>query len=48
MTDLLQGILDALDDTAPLMVEFEAICDTGGRFSGTESESRPSVISSNG
>jgi len=38
MTDLLQDILDALDDTAPLMVEFEAICDTGGRFSGTESE----------
>ena len=38
MTDLLRDILDALDDTAPLMAEFEAICDTGGRFSGTESE----------
>lgn len=38
MIDLLRDILDALDDTAPLMAEFEAICDTGGRFSGSVSE----------
>lgn len=36
--DLLQKAQSALEDTSSLMAEFEAICDTGGRFSGTASE----------
>jgi len=40
MDDLLTAILGALEDNRPLMSEFEAICDFGGRFSGTESEKR--------
>ena len=29
-----------IDDTAALMAEFHAICETGGRFSGSDSEKR--------
>lgn len=32
-----------LEDTASLMAEFEAICDLGGRFAGTESEKQAVV-----
>ena len=40
MADLRTAVLDALEDNRPLMDEFEAICNFGGRFSGTESEKR--------
>lgn len=38
MTDLLPQVLEALDDIAPMMADFAAICDAGGRFAGTASE----------
>lgn len=40
MTDLTSFDFDVFDNVAPLMAEFHAICDTGGRFSGSESEKR--------
>lgn len=38
MPALFSDILEQLEDIESMMADFHALCDTGGRFSGTESE----------
>ena len=38
MAALLSDVLTELENIGSMMADFRALCDAGGRFSGTESE----------